>query len=184
MRFCRASPQSGDALRVYSRYSYHSSSVLIKPTDKNIRWLCLLTNKYWPLPAPCLWLGQGPAYPKRTGDRCADFEIVCIPQWRSRHRRARRYPLPAYLCTRCIGKVTIPHPLRGSPSGPGPSVAARHLPTLWGVTLYTRGPLGARVGGGVPDAPVAPPVELFWPRRGQSEKGSKALRKMQHSCIF
>ena len=32
-----------------------------------------------------------------------------------------------------------------SPSGPGPSVAARHLPTLWGVTLYTREPLGACV---------------------------------------
>ena len=29
---------------------------------------------------------------------------------------------------------------------PDPSVAARHLPTLWGVTLYTRGPLGPRVG--------------------------------------
>ena len=26
----------------------------------------------------------------------------------------------------------------------GPSVAARHLPTLWGVTLYTREALGLR----------------------------------------
>ena len=35
----------------------------------------------------------------------------------------------------------------------GPSVAARHLPTLWGVTLYTREALRWAVGGGVLDAP-------------------------------
>ena len=43
----------------------------------------------------------------------------------------------------CIRKTTIPQSaLRLTPlTRPGPSVAARHLPTLWGVTLYTREPL-------------------------------------------
>ena len=34
------------------------------------------------------------------------------------------------------------------------------------------------------DIESAPTAKRFWPRRGQTEKGSKALRKMQHSCIF
>ena len=33
------------------------------------------------------------------------------------------------------GKVLSPAACGRSPSGPGPSVASRHLPTLWGVTL-------------------------------------------------
>ena len=33
------------------------------------------------------------------------------------------------------GKVLSPTACGRSPSGPGPSVASRHLPTLWGVTL-------------------------------------------------
>ena len=42
----------------------------------------------------------------------------------------------------CIRKATIPQSaLRLIPlTRPGPSVAARHFPTLWGVTLYTREP--------------------------------------------
>ena len=84
-----------------------------------------------------------------------------------------------------------PTAYRRSPSGPGPSVAARHLPTLWGVTLYTRGPLLythklASTHGG-PMASIGPyrvSVEGFWPRRGQSEKKQKALRNVQHSCTF
>ena len=39
-----------------------------------------------------------------------------------------------------LARSQSPTAYRRSPSGPGPSVAARHLPTLWGVTLYTRGP--------------------------------------------
>ena len=38
--------------------------------------------------------------------------------------------------------------------------------------LYTRGPF------------TLLPQDLFWPRRGQTERDGKALRKMQHSCIF
>ena len=45
-----------------------------------------------------------------------------------------------------VARSQSPTAYRRSPSAPGPSVAARHLPTLWGVTLYTRGPLGLRVG--------------------------------------
>ena len=45
-----------------------------------------------------------------------------------------------------LARSQSPTAYRRSPSGPGSSVAARHLPTLWGVTLYTRGPLGSRVG--------------------------------------
>ena len=45
-----------------------------------------------------------------------------------------------------LARSQSPTAYRRSPSGPGPSVAARHLPTLWGVTLYTKGPLGLRVG--------------------------------------
>ena len=48
-----------------------------------------------------------------------------------------------------MGNTTIPHRLRRSPSGPGPSVAARHLPTLWGVTLYTREALRWAVGANI-----------------------------------
>ena len=33
------------------------------------------------------------------------------------------------------GKVLSPTACGRSPSGPDPSVASRHLPTLWGVTL-------------------------------------------------
>ena len=53
----------------------------------------------------------------------------------------------------CSRKTTIPQSAwRLTPlTRPGPSVAARHLPTLWGVTLYTREPL-------------TPPLSLFWPR--------------------
>ena len=41
----------------------------------------------------------------------------------------------------CIRKVTIPQSASLTPlTRPDPSVAARHLPTLWGVTLYTREP--------------------------------------------
>ena len=51
------------------------------------------------------------------------------------------------------------------------------------------------VGGGVPDAPSnaralradiesAPTPTKIWPRRGQTERGKKALRKAQHSCAF
>ena len=43
---------------------------------------------------------------------------------------------------RVSGKATIPQSASLTPlTRPGPSVAARHLPTLWGVTLYTREPL-------------------------------------------
>ena len=37
------------------------------------------------------------------------------------------------------------------------------------------------------DASIGPyrmGVEGIWPRRGQTEEDAKALRKMQHSCIF
>ena len=50
----------------------------------------------------------------------------------------------------CIRKVTIPQSASLTPlTRPGPSVAARHLPTLWGVTLYTREALRWAVGANI-----------------------------------
>ena len=60
--------------------------------------------------------------------------------------------------TLSIHRTTLARPQSLRPCGApayasGPSVAARHLPTLWGVTLYTREALRWAVGGGVLDAP-------------------------------
>ena len=75
-----------------------------------------------------------------------------------------------------LARSQSPTAYRRSPSGPGPSVAARHLPTLWGVTLYTRGPLDSRVGvcevarADMESAPTEPTHKvgtiLFYTRRG------------------
>ena len=62
-------------------------------------------------------------------------------------------------------KVTIPQSASLTPlTRPDPSVAARHLPPLWGVTLCTREPL-------------LYVIELFWPRRGQCGGRRKSVKK-------
>ena len=66
-----------------------------------------------------------------------------------------------------------------------------HGRTLFAPTARIR----SDVGGGVLDAPAntrtcradiesAPTHQKIWPRRGQSERGEKALRNVQHSCTF
>ena len=73
-----------------------------------------------------------------------------------------------------IRKATIPQSaLRLTPlTRPGPSVAARHLPTLWGVTLCTREP------------PSTPIEFLLAPEGSMWEEYKAPLRKCSHSCIF
>ena len=62
-----------------------------------------------------------------------------------------------------------PTAYRRSPSGPGPSVAARHLPTLWGVTLYTRGPHSAPAILATVGASIARPQNLTLPPNSPGE---------------
>ena len=52
-----------------------------------------------------------------------------------------------------LREVLSPTRCGGSPSGPGPSVASRHLPTPWGVTLAE----GAK-GLSAPSARELPPA--------------------------
>ena len=94
-----------------------------------------------------------------AGERCSHRPAkppLCKGRW---HGVSRDGGIGA--CTGVLGcthKVTIPQSASLTPlTRPSPSVAARHLPTLWGVTLDTR-------------EPPSTPVEFIWPRRGQSEK--------------
>ena len=85
----------------------------------------------------------------------------------------------------CIRKATIPQSASLTPlTRPGSSVAARHLSTLWGVTLYTREPLLYHpqisihpVRADDEHRPLQSESRDIWPRRGQTVGQRKSVKK-------
>ena len=71
------------------------------------------------------------------------------------------------------GASRTPPPTFNHASGVGANIVR---PCSWVATLDS--------AGGCKHPPLRNPKVTFRPRRGQSEEDAKALRKMQHSCIF